>query len=80
MPHETPPPSRERFAPFLFGIIQSGLTTGLASGIGTLSAAPAGVWPLLAWLKAWAAAWALMIPVVIAAAPLIQKLVRKLLA
>lgn len=63
-----------RYAHFVFGIIQSGLTSGLSAAI----ASP----PFLSdsafmayWLRSWLVAWAIMIPIVIAAAPAIRRLV-----
>ncbi len=62
-----------RHAHFIFGILQSGLTSLIASGFGSL--------PLLGtpefvpnWLRAWAISWLVMLPVVVLAAPAIRKI------
>jgi len=63
----------KRYGHFLYGVIQSGITTCLATAIATF-----GQGPLLAaavrWLEAWLASWSLMIPVVLLIAPFIQRL------
>ena len=62
-----------RYSHFVFGVIQSGLTSAIAAAIASL--------PLLAtgsfathWLQSWLVAWLLMLPVVIFAAPAIRRL------
>jgi hypothetical protein len=62
-----------RFAHFVYGVIQSGLTSALATAIASF--------PFLAedsfvghWIESWFLSWALMLPVVIFAAPVIRKL------
>ncbi len=62
-------PIPRRQAHLVFAVIQSGLTSAVASGVGTLGAGGGAA----AWLFAWLAAWALMLPVVLFAAPLIQR-------
>ena len=70
-------PIPRRYAHFVFGVIQSGLTSCIAAGIAS--------YPLLAegafvsrWFGAWLLAWALMLPVVIFAAPVIRRLANAL--
>jgi len=60
-----------RHAHFVFGVIQSGLTSGIAAAIASLPV-PAGEQFLGHWLRSWLVAWALMLPVVIFAAPFIR--------
>jgi hypothetical protein len=62
-----------RHAHLVFGIIQSGLTSGVATAIASLSLIETGVF-LSNWAKSWAIAWALMLPVVIFAAPFVRRL------
>lgn len=62
-----------RHAHFVFGVIQSGLTSGVATAIASLSLLETGAF-LTNWAKSWAIAWALMLPVVIFAAPFIRRL------
>jgi hypothetical protein len=63
------------YAPFVYGVIQSGITTALSTAIATFGAlgwSVAGIGP---WLAAWALAWLMMLPLVIAISPLIQRAV-----
>lgn len=69
-----------QYAPFIYGVIQSGLTTAVATGIATLSALGFNALALGAWLMAWLVAWATMLPIVVVAAPWIQRAVVKLTA
>jgi hypothetical protein len=62
-----------RYAYFVYGTIQSGLTSGIAAGIASIPFLAEGIF-LLHWLQSWLVAWALMLPVVLFAAPAIQKL------
>lgn len=62
-----------RHVHFVFGTLQSGLTSAVATAVAS--------WPTLAegsflahWLRAWIIAWALMLPIVIVAAPAIRAL------
>ncbi len=60
-----------RYSHFVFGIIQSGLTSLVATGIASL---PAGG-PMMFvrhWMVSWLIAWADMLPVVLLAAPAIR--------
>jgi hypothetical protein len=65
-------PIPRHYAHYVFGVIQSGLTTFIASGIGTAAAASGGRF-LSTWMAAWVASWALLVPVVLLAAPLIRR-------
>ena len=69
-----------RFAPYIYGVIQAGITTAVASGIATFSALGFIALSVPAWLVAWMIAWATMLPVVILIAPLIQRAVMRLTA
>jgi hypothetical protein len=62
-----------RYAHFVYGFIQSGLTCAVATAIAALRM-PAGM-PAMTWISSWLIAWATMIPVVLLAAPLIRKAV-----
>lgn len=68
----------KRFAPLTYGMIQSGITTAVASGIATVQALGLNWLALGAWLVAWIMAWAVMLPVVIVVSPLIQRAVLRL--
>lgn len=67
-----------RYAPLIFGVIQSGLTTAIATAIATLQTTTFGLRFLLYWIWAWGLAWIAMLPIVVLAAPLIQRSVRAL--
>ncbi len=62
---------------YVYGAIQSGLTSAVACAIATLPQLAAGTF-LRAWATSWLIAWALMLPVVIFAAPFIRLLAIKL--
>ena len=62
-----------RYAHFVFGIIQSGLTSAVAAAIASLPFLETGGF-LAHWLSAWLISWLLMLPVVIFAAPGIRRL------
>jgi Protein of unknown function (DUF2798) len=60
-----------RHAHFVFGVIQSGLTSAIAAGIASIGDPDF----LPHWLGSWLIAWVSMIPIVLLAAPLIRRLV-----
>ncbi len=66
-----------RYAHFLFGVIQSGLTCFVAAGIASLPMFEAGAF-IEHWLMAWLISWMTMLPVVLLAAPFIRALVERL--
>lgn len=63
----------ERYGHFVYGMLQSGVTTGVATGIATVREFGNGV-DFAKWGQSWVASWALMVPIVIFAAPFIQRL------
>ncbi len=65
-----------RYAPFAYGIIQAAVTTGIATAVATLRVAAFSPAWIGDWLAAWALAWTAMLPVVVLAAPLIQRAVQ----
>ena len=62
-----------RYSHFIFGVIQSGLTSFIAAGIASLSAFATGHF-LWNWLASWLVSWAVMSPVVLLAAPIKRSL------
>lgn len=66
-----------RYAHFVFGIIQSGLTSAIAAAIASYPFVQAGGFTMH-WLGAWLASWTLMLPVVIFAAPAIRRMANAL--
>ena len=70
-------PIPRRHAHFLFGVIQSGLTSSIASAIANLPNLSSGSFTR-GWLLSWLAAWLLMLPVVLFAAPFIRNIAHAL--
>lgn len=66
-------PISRRHAHFLFGVIQSGLTSAIAAAIASASLLAEGTF-LLHWLASWLLSWLLMLPIVLFAAPFIRRL------
>ncbi|TQF26314.1 GNAT family acetyltransferase [Bradyrhizobium sp. UNPF46] len=60
-----------RYSHFVFGVIQSGLTSLIAAGIASF---PAGSTTSFVrhWMVSWLIAWIAMLPVVLLAAPAIR--------
>ena len=66
-------PIPRRYTHFVFGTIQSGLTSLIAAGIASLPSLEGGHF-LRNWLVSWLIAWVTMLPVVLLAAPAIRSL------
>jgi hypothetical protein len=60
-----------RYSHFVFGVIQSGLTSLIAAGIASFPAGTAMVF-LTHWIVSWLIAWVAMLPIVLLAAPAIR--------
>ena len=60
-----------RYSHFVFGVIQSGLTSLVAAGIASLPAESAILF-IRHWMVSWLLAWAAMLPLVLLAAPAIR--------
>ncbi|MBX9588070.1 MAG: DUF2798 domain-containing protein [Hyphomonadaceae bacterium] len=63
----------QRYAPFIFSVIQAAVTTGIATAIATGQTTALGFLFVKHWLSSWGIAWVTMVPVVVAAAPLIHR-------
>jgi hypothetical protein len=63
------------WAPTIYGVIQSAVTTALATAIATFHIAGLHLSAVFGWLTAWAIAWSTMLPIVILVSPLIRKAV-----
>jgi len=72
-PRHPMPRLPNRYAPFLFALVQAAVTTGLATAIATQQTTPFGLMFLMQWLSSWAIAWVVMVPVVLMAAPVITR-------
>jgi len=69
-----------RAQPFLFGFFLSGFMSLIVSGIATLRAVPLdGAFPVL-WLLSWLSSWAIAFPTVLVVAPMVRRLVGRLVA
>lgn len=66
-----------RYAHYVFGVIQSGLTSSVAAGIASAPFFADGSFAAH-WLRSWLIAWGLMLPVVLFAAPFIRDLAHAL--
>ncbi len=66
-----------RHAHFVFGVLQSGLTSLIAAGIASY---PAAGLLLFAehWMTAWIVSWIAMLPIVLFAAPFIRAMAHAL--
>jgi Protein of unknown function (DUF2798) len=62
-----------RYSHFVFGVIQSGLTSFMAAGIASFSLLGTGNF-FDNWLASWLISWAMMLPIVVLAAPAIRSL------
>lgn len=66
-----------RFSHLTFGVIQSGLTSGISAAVASVP-----FWQersfLVHWLSAWSISWLIMLPIVIFAAPFIKALVHRM--
>lgn len=70
-------PIPRRHAHFVFGVLQSGLTTCVATLIASLPLFGKGGF-LANWLISWGEAWALLLPIVIFFAPVLRRLAEML--
>lgn len=70
-------PIPRRYAHFVFGVIQSGLTSLIAAGIASTPMLARGAF-FSNWMKSWLFAWLIMLPVVLFAAPGIRWLAERL--
>ncbi len=62
-----------RHSHFIFGVIQSGLTSLIAAGIASFPSISTGNF-FRNWLLSWLVSWATMLPLVVLAAPAIRSL------
>jgi hypothetical protein len=67
-----------RFAPILFGLILSGLMLCIVSGLPTVRALGIGAQTTAALIGNWAVSWSVAFPVVLVLAPIIRRIVLRL--
>ena len=63
----------KRYDHIVYGVIQSGLTCGVASAISTAGIDGVEHY-LVQWLRSWSLSWLFMLPLVLLASPLIRRL------
>ena len=63
-----------KYGHFVFGVIQSGLTSAIAAGVASISFFGTIAF-MEDWLRSWLIAWMTAIPIVLVAAPGIRRLV-----
>ncbi|ABE42491.1 DUF2798 domain-containing protein [Polaromonas sp. JS666] len=68
----------KNFAHLVYGVLQSGLTCAVATGISSVGSTSLEAY-MLHWLKSWVLSWLFMLPVVVLASPLIRRLADKLI-
>ena len=78
----TPPvwdrlPMHPRFAPFLFGLLLSGLMSFFVSGIATFERRASSMASSGFWMSAWLPSWAVAFPTVLIAAPIVRRIVAR---
>ena len=66
-----------RYSHFVYGVIQSGLTSAIAAGIASLPFLAEGSFATH-WVRSGLLAWLMMLPIVIFAAPVIRRLTHML--
>jgi hypothetical protein len=65
----------QQYAPLVYGIIQAAITTAVATAIATYELTGLSIRFLEEWLFSWGLAFLAMLPVVVLAAPFIQRCV-----
>jgi peptidoglycan/LPS O-acetylase OafA/YrhL len=68
----------QRYAPYAYGILQAAITTAVATAIAIYPLAQSSMEFFERWTFAWGIAWLTMLPVVLVAAPIIQRAVQTL--
>jgi hypothetical protein len=68
----------KRLEHIAFGLLLSGMMSLLVSGFATLIGLGFVDGILLAWMKAWLPSWALAFPVVLVVAPLVRRILGRL--
>ena len=71
------PKITRRYAHFIYGFIQAGITSAVASAVASVRFLADGAF-VANWLQAWLTSWVMMVPVGLFAAPVIRRLVLSL--
>lgn len=67
-----------RFSPVLFGLILSGVMSGIVTLVVAIKTFGFGMQTLDAWISSWSFSWPIAFAVVLVVAPLVRRLVAKL--
>jgi len=67
-----------KYVPYVYGILQAAITTAVATAIAIYPLAHSALEFIERWMVAWCIAWLTMLPVVLLAAPYIQRAVMRL--
>lgn len=65
----------QRFAALAYGVIQSAITTAVATTVAAFKGGPTGYAAITYWVSCWTVAWLAMLPIVILVSPVIQKVI-----
>ena len=65
----------KRYAPYLFGLLLSGMMSFIVAGIATIRALGFIDGVFFNWITAWLGAWAVAFPAVLVVAPLVRRIV-----
>lgn len=65
----------KRYAPYLFGLLLSGMMSFIVAGIATVRALGFVDGVMFNWMTAWLGAWVVAFPAVLVVAPLVRRIV-----
>ena len=66
-----------RHSHFVFGVLQSGLTSAIAAAIASIPFFEGGMF-VPHWLTSWGISWLTMLPVVVIAAPFLRRIAERI--
>ena len=67
-----------RFAPYVFGLLLSGIMTAIVAAIATVKTIGVTAAALANWPGAWLTSWLVAFPVVLVVAPFVRRMVARL--
>lgn len=67
------------FGPLTYGVLQAGVTTGLATALAAHQVTGLGLEFFGKWLVSWTMAWLIMLPIVVLLAPVLRRAVGALM-
>jgi hypothetical protein len=69
----------KRHEPFAFGLLLSGMMSLIVSGVSTFLAVGAVAGFAALWLKAWLPSWVIAFPTVLVVAPLVRRILQRII-